>query len=164
MMHCIVYTYFVLVILTSVFSFQNIQSTSEKALRSGDGGTIADLVFSHHRSLELMTNLCEELETLGQIMEKNKTNLTGHIHTKLKEVTQLQKKVADSNNQLVILHEHVKLAKKRFEILEQVCSAPDVLGTVLTEVERRRLYNSSLEKVSIYMCVCKWTKTHSTNF
>ncbi len=118
-------------------------------MRSGDAGTIADLVFSHHRSLELMTNLCQKLEAAGQAMESSKMDLTKHIHAKLKEVTQLQKKVADSNNQLVILHEHVKLARKRFEILEQVCSAPDVLGKVLSEVERRRLYNSSLEKVSI---------------
>ncbi len=128
---------------------QNILSTSERALRSGDAGTIADLVLSHHKSLELMASYCQQLEASGREMERSKIALTRHIHTKLKEVTQLQKRVADSNNQLLMFHEHVKLAKKRFEILEQVCTAPDILGNVLSEVERRRYYNSSLEKVRI---------------
>ncbi len=128
-------------------ALQNILSTSERALRSGDAGTIADLVLSHHKSLELMANYYQQLEASGREMERSKIALTKHIHAKLKEVTQLQKRVADSNNQLVMLHEHVKLAKKRFEILEQVCTAPDILGSVLSEVERRRYYNSSLEKV-----------------
>ena len=81
-------------------------------------------------------------------MEGEKVSLTRHIHTKLRQVTEIQKKVADSNSQLVLLHEHVKLAKKRFEILEQVCSTPQVLARVLSEVERRRMYSSSLEKVN----------------
>ena len=96
-----------------------------------------------------MADYCQQLETSGREIEKWKTSLTRHIHIKLKDVTQLQKRVADSNNQLLMLHEHVKLARKRFEILEQVCSAPDVLVKVLSEIERRRLYNSSLEKVSV---------------
>ena len=134
-----------------IVCLQNVQSTSDRALRSGDAGTIADLVLSHHKSLQLMADYCQQLETSGREIEKWKTSLTQHIHNKLKDITQLQKRVADSNNQLVMLHEHVKLARKRFEILEQVCSAPDILVKVLSEIERRRLYNSSLEKVCVLL-------------
>ena len=81
--------------------------------------------------------------------EDGKRNLTCHIHTRLKLVMQLQKKVADSNGKLVLLHEHIKLARRRFEILEQVCSTPLVLSQVSGEVSRRRAYNTALEKVRI---------------
>ena len=131
------------------YCLQNIQSTSERALRSGDGGTIADLVLSHHKSLQLMADYCQQIEISVREMEAEKASLTRHIHIKLQQVTEIQKRVADSNSQLVLLHEHVKLAKKRFEILEQVCSTPQVLARVLSEVERRRMYSSSLEKVSL---------------
>lgn len=129
-------------------SNQNIQSTSDRALRSGDGGTIADLVLSHHRSLQLMADYLQELEVSVREVETEKVSLTKHIHLKLQQVIELQKRVADNNSQLVLLHEHVKLAVKRFEILEQVCSTPQVLARVLTEVKRRQMYNSLLEKVN----------------
>ena len=126
---------------------QNIQSTSERALRSGDAGTVADLVLSHHKTLQLMLDYCSQMESIGHDLEVAKMALTKHIHRKLQQVIQLQKKVANSNSQLVLLHEHIKLARKRFEILEQVCSTPRVLVNVLSEVERRRTFNSTLEKV-----------------
>ena len=94
-----------------------------------------------------MTNCSVRLETIARGAEDSKKTLTSHIHSRLKQVMQLQKKVADSNGQLVLLHEHIKLACKRFEILEQVCSTPQVLAEVFDEVTRRRAYNSTLEKV-----------------
>ena len=132
---------------------QNIQTTSDKAFRSGDAKTIAVLVESHHKSLQLMSTSCAQLEAIAMAAEARKKDLTHHIHARLKLVMQLQKKVADSNGQLVLLHEHIKLARKRFEILEQVCSTPLVLGEVFNEVCRRRSYNSTLEKVFSYNCL-----------
>ena len=126
---------------------QNIQMTSDKAFRSGDAKTIAVLVESHHKSLQLMAASSAQLESIAGDAERGKRELTQHIHAHLKLVMQLQKKLADSNGQLVLLHEHIKLAKKRFEILKQVCSTPQVLGEVFSEVSRRRAYNTTLEKV-----------------
>lgn len=122
--------------------------TSDKAFRSGDAKTIAVLVESHHKSLQLMAASSAQLESIAVGAETGKRELTQHIHARLKLVMQLQKKLADSNGQLVLLHEHIKLAKKRFEILEQVCSTPQVLGEVFSEVGRRRTYNTTLEKVT----------------
>lgn len=126
---------------------QNIQLTSDKAFRSGDAKTIAVLVESHHNSLQLMANHSSQLEAIARGVESCKRTLTCHIHSRLKLVMQLQKKVADSNGQLVLLHEHIKLARRRFEILDQVCSTPQVLVEVFAEVSRRRAYNAALEKV-----------------
>jgi len=98
----------------------------------------------------MMADYCQQLKGIGREIEGAKLSLTAHIHVKLKEVTQLQKRVSDSNNQLVLLHEHVKLARKRFEILDQVCTAPDALVKVLSEIERRRHYSNSLEKVRVH--------------
>lgn len=123
--------------------------TSDKALRSGDGRTIAVLVESHHNSLQLMATSSSRLQTIARRAEESKAKLTSHIHCQLKQVTELQRKVAESNSQLVLLHEHIKLARKRFEILEQVCSTPHVLKDILSEVRRRRSYNAALEKVSV---------------
>lgn len=126
---------------------QNIQTTSDKAFRSGDAKTIAVLVESHHKSLQLMANSSSRLEAIVRGAEEAKRELTAHIHGKLKRVMELQKRVAECNGQLVLLHEHMKLAHKRFEILEQVCSTPEVMVEVCGEVARRRAYNIALEKV-----------------
>lgn len=75
-------------------------------------------------------------------------DLVGHIHRRLKQVMEMQRKVAESNGQLMLLHENIKLARKRFEILEQVCSTPQVLVEVFGELSRRRSYNGALEKVN----------------
>jgi hypothetical protein len=130
-----------------VLSPQNIQATSDKAFRSGDAKTIAILVESHHKSLQLMANSSSQLEAMARGAEEARKELTVHIHDKLKQVMELQKRVAECNGQLVLLHEHMKLAHRRFEILEQVCSTPEVMVEVCGEVARRRAYNSALEKV-----------------
>ena len=133
-----------------VVKYQNIQMTSEKALRSGDARTIAQLVESHHKSLQLMNTSTNHLEAIVRGEEGSKRSLTTHIHTKMKKVMELQRRVAECNGQLVLLHEHIKLAHKRFEILEQVCSTPQVLVEVCGEVGRRRAYNTALEKASLF--------------
>ena len=127
--------------------FQNIQSTSERARRYGDAGTIADLVVSHHRSLQMMSENSSQLEGQAKEAEQSKAALTRFIHTKLQQVAKLQERVAYSNSQLLLLHEHIKLARKRFEVLRQVCHTPQVLAHVLSEVDRRTAFNSALEKV-----------------
>ncbi len=127
--------------------FQNIQSTSERARRYGDAGTIADLVVSHHRSLQMMSENSSQLESQAKEAEKAKATLTRFIHTRLQQVAKLQERVAYSNSQLLLLHEHIKLARKRFEVLRQVCHTPQVLAHVLSEVDRRTAFNSALEKV-----------------
>lgn len=129
------------------FASQNIQLTSDKAFRSGDAKTIAMLVESQHKSLQLMASHSSQLEAIARRGEEGRKSLTCHVHARLKLVMQLQKTVADSNGQLVLLHEHIKLACRRFEILEQVCSTPQVLVEVSSEVGRRRSYNVALEKV-----------------
>lgn len=105
------------------------------------------LVESHQKSLQLMAGHASQLEAVALGAEEGRRALTRHIHVRLKLVMQLQKRVADSNGKLVLLHEHVKLARRRFEILEQVCSTPQVLAEVSGELGRRRAYNAALEKV-----------------
>ena len=133
----------------SLFSLvhQNIESTSDKALRTGDAKTIAILVESHHKSLLLMTNHCSRLEAIAAGAENSKVDLVCHIHRTLQQVMDVQKRVAENNGQLILLHEQIKLARKRFEILEQVCLTPQVLVEVFCELSRRRSYNGALEKV-----------------
>jgi len=40
--------------------------------------------------------------------------------------------------------------RSRFDVLEQVCSAPDVLARVVVEVEQRRAFRSALQQVLAY--------------
>ena len=102
---------------------------------------------SHHRSLQMMSENCSQLEGQAKEAEQSKAALTRFIHTKLQQVAKLQERVAYSNSQLLLLHEHIKLARKRFEVLRQVCHTPQVLAHVLSEVDRRAAFNSALEKV-----------------
>lgn len=95
-----------------------------------------------------MTENCTQLEAQAKETEMAKALLTKFIHTKLQQVAKLQEKVAFSNSQLLFIHEHIKLARKRFEILRQVCHTPQVLAHVLSEVDRRTAFNSALEKAS----------------
>ncbi len=95
-----------------------------------------------------MNKCSTRIEAIAGGAEESKREITCHIHGSLKKIMQLQKKVSDSNGHLVLLHEHIKLAHKRFEILDQVCLTPQVLVEVLSEVERRRLYNGALDKAS----------------
>ena len=129
------------------FVFQNIQSTSDKALRAGDAKTIAILVDSHHKSLQLISTHCSRLETISASLESSKADLTAYVHRRLKQLMEMQRKVKESNDQLRILHEQVKLARQRFQILQQVSSTPQVLVDVFGELGRRRSYSMALEKV-----------------
>ena len=131
------------------------QLTSDKALRSGDAKTISVLVESHHKSLHLITNHSSRLETISAGAESSKVDLVYHIHRRLKKVMEMQRNVAESNGQLMLQHENIKLARKRFEILEQVCSTPQVLMEVFGELCRRRSYNVTLEKVKKMELECK---------
>lgn len=104
-----------------------------------------------------MSENCTQLESLAKEAEASKASLTRFIHTKLQQVAKLQERVAHSNSQLLLLHEHIKLARKRFEVLRQVCHTPQVLAHVLTEVDRRIAFNSTLEKVRAVfrdLCCC----------
>ena len=49
-------------------------------MRSGDGGTIADLSVSHHKSLQLMRQHYRQLEEMVRAAESRKTSITLHIH------------------------------------------------------------------------------------
>ena len=97
----------------------------------------------------MMSENCAQLEAQAKEAEKSKATLTRFIHIQLKQVAKLQERVAHSNSQLLLLHEHIKLAKKRFEVLRQVCHTPQVLAHVLSEVDRRTAFNNTLEKVSV---------------
>ena len=100
-----------------------------------------------------MSENCTQLEAQAKETEMSKAALTRFVHTKLQQVAKLQERVAYSNSQLLLLHEHIKLARKRFEILRQVCHTPQVLAHVLSEVDRRTAFNSALEKVThVYHC------------
>lgn len=82
-------------------------------MRSGDAGTIADLVISHHSSLQLMSQQNTQLEGIVREMEATKDKLQGQLHSALCSVTDLQMRLAESNGHLMLLYEHVKLAQKR---------------------------------------------------
>lgn len=95
----------------------------------------------------MMSGNYSQLESLAREAEQFRASLTQHIHSKLQQVAKLQERLAYSNSQLLLLHEHIKLARKRFSILQQVCDTPKVLAHVLSEVDRRTAFNSTLEKV-----------------
>ncbi len=59
---------------------QNMQSTSQRALRSGDAGTLADLLPSHQSTLVLMGEQAGQLESCVREAEEAKQRLTQHIH------------------------------------------------------------------------------------
>ena len=95
----------------------------------------------------MMSENTSQLESQAKEAELSKVTLTRFIHSRLQQVAKLQERVAYSNSQLLLLHEHIKLARKRFEVLRQVCHTPQVLAHVLSEVDRRTAFNSALEKV-----------------
>ena len=56
-------------------------------MRSGDGGTVADLTVSHHKSLQLMRQQNRQLEDLVRDAETRKAKITQHIHKVFHEDT-----------------------------------------------------------------------------
>ena len=59
---------------------QNMQSTSQRAMKSGDASTIAELVVSHQKCLQLLLEQNLHLEAHVRDMESMKANLTLQIH------------------------------------------------------------------------------------
>ena len=59
---------------------QNIHSTAQRAMRSGDGGTVAALTVSHHKSLLLMREQSRQLEEVVRSEGERKRRVTQHIH------------------------------------------------------------------------------------
>ena len=97
--------------------FQNIQATSQKALRNGDGTTIADLTSSHQLSLQMMQNHTREMWNCAAQLREIRQTLTKQVHTKLQSIAQMQMRLSTNNGCLVFWHECMKLAKRRWVYL-----------------------------------------------
>ena len=126
-----------------MFHLQNIQATSQKALRSGDGTTIADLTSSHHMSLQMMQKNSKEMWSCIVQLREIRQMLTKQVHEKLQSIAQMQMRLSTNNGCLVFWHECIKLAKRRWVIVQcsVTCSSRAIIHVhvhVCIHVESRR--------------------------
>ncbi|XP_046839067.1 RB1-inducible coiled-coil protein 1-like [Xenia sp. Carnegie-2017] len=117
-----------------------------RAQNIGDPSVLPDLCSSHQAQLSLMMHNHTQLRDIRRRCAKAKDELSVNLHTRLRWVMMIEKKICDCDNKLVFYHESMKRMKKRMEILEQISFAPRTYALTVKEVIRRREFTSHFTK------------------
>ncbi|KAL5016944.1 hypothetical protein ScPMuIL_006533 [Solemya velum] len=107
-----------------------------------DNTILPDLCASHRKQLLVMLNNHKKLREIKRKCRLAKEDLSVNLHTRLRWVMFVEKKICDVDGKLMIYHENLKRLKKRLDILLQIETAPKVYAMLVVEVVRRRQFSS----------------------
>ena len=95
----------------------------------------------------MMSRNHQKIETSVGELETVKSSLKERIDTGLESLATLQQKMTEIDAQLQFHCGQLQLTRRRFEVLEQICAAPDMMSCVLNEVAQRKKFKSIFVEV-----------------
>ncbi|KAK3611507.1 hypothetical protein CHS0354_016441 [Potamilus streckersoni] len=107
-----------------------------------DKSILPDLCSSHKSQLLQMLKHHKKLREVKKKCRMAKEDLSGNLHTRLRWVMYVEKKISDVDSKLMIYHESLKRLSKRLDILQQIHDAPQVYAQLIVEVVRRKKFSS----------------------
>ncbi|KAJ8306226.1 hypothetical protein KUTeg_016771, partial [Tegillarca granosa] len=112
-----------------------------------DKSILPDLCSSHKKQLVVMVTNHKKLREIKKKCKMAKEELSINLHTRLRWVMFVEKKICDVDGKLMIYHENLKRLRKRLDILKQVHDAPNVYGKLVIEVCRRKKFSTNYSKM-----------------
>ncbi|XP_048256219.1 RB1-inducible coiled-coil protein 1-like isoform X1 [Haliotis rufescens] len=107
-----------------------------------DNSILPDLCASHKKQLVVMLNNHKKLRDIKKKCRMAKEELSINLHTRLRWVMFVEKKICDVDGKLMIYRENLKRLQKRLDILHQIHDAPRVYAELVVEVVRRRKFST----------------------
>ncbi|KAL3869401.1 hypothetical protein ACJMK2_042086 [Sinanodonta woodiana] len=108
----------------------------------GDKSVLPDLCASHKKQLLQILKHHKNLREIKKKCRMAKEDLSGNLHTRLRWVMYVEKKISDVDGKLMIYHESLKRLCKRLDILQQINDAPQVYAQLIVEAVRRKQFSS----------------------
>ncbi|WAR23784.1 RBCC1-like protein [Mya arenaria] len=99
-----------------------------------DRSILPDLCSSHRNQLMEMSKNHTRLREIKKKCRMAKEELSINLHTRLRWVMYIEKKICDVDGKLTIYLGNLRRLRKRLDILQQVQDAPRVYGQLITEV------------------------------
>lgn len=118
-----------------------------------DTSILPDLCNSHKKQLVVMVNNHKKLQETKKKCKMAKEELSVNLHTRLRWVMLVEKRICDVDGKLMIYHENLKRLKKRLDILKQIHEAPQVYAKLVVEVVRRRKFSTQFLKWANHLAV-----------
>lgn len=112
---------------------------------------LANISLSNVKLLQMMARNSQEVSTCVRQLEHHREAQGKAIATSLHTLTALQRQMSEIDSNLLYYSELLHLTKRRFEILEQICAAPDVLSAVLREINIRKKFKKQYLKVDCFL-------------
>ncbi|KAK3727883.1 hypothetical protein QZH41_010614, partial [Actinostola sp. cb2023] len=117
-----------------------------RAQNIGDASVLPDLCASHQKQLMMLMKNHSQLRDYLRRCAKAKEELSINLHTRLRWIMYIERKVCDADSTLIIYHENIRRVKRRLDILDQVSEAPKLYILASAEVVRRRRFSSQFLK------------------
>ena len=108
---------------------------------------LANISLSNVKLLQMMARNSQEVSGCVRQLELHRETQGKAIASGLVALTSLQRQMSETDTNLLYYSELLHLTKRRFEILEQICAAPDVLTAVLREINIRKSFKKQYLKV-----------------
>ncbi|KAL4236922.1 reticulophagy [Mactra antiquata] len=107
-----------------------------------DRSILPDLCSSHRNQLIEMMKNHSRLREIKKKCRMAKEELSVNLHTRLRWVMYVEKKICDVDGKLTIYLGNLRRLRKRVDILQQVQDAPKVYAQLVIEVVRRKQFSS----------------------
>ncbi|XP_053393728.1 RB1-inducible coiled-coil protein 1-like isoform X2 [Mercenaria mercenaria] len=107
-----------------------------------DRSILPDLCSSHRNQLIEMMKNHSRLREIKKKCRMAKEELSVNLHTRLRWVMYVEKKICDVDGKLTIYLGNLRRLRKRLDILHQVQDAPKVYAQLMIEVVRRKQFSS----------------------
>ncbi|XP_060577554.1 RB1-inducible coiled-coil protein 1-like isoform X3 [Ruditapes philippinarum] len=107
-----------------------------------DRSILPDLCSSHRNQLIEMMKNHSRLREIKKKCRMAKEELSVNLHTRLRWVMYVEKKICDVDGKLTIYLGNLRRLRKRLDILQQVQDSPKVYAQLMIEVVRRKQFSS----------------------
>ncbi|KAK3089239.1 hypothetical protein FSP39_002034 [Pinctada imbricata] len=125
---------------------QGFVQNQNRVTKLRDNSILPDLCSSHKRQLLVMSQNHKKLQDTKKKCLMAKQELSINLHTRLRWVMLVQKRIVDVDGKLMIYNENLKRLRKRLDILKQIHDAPEVYAQLVVEVVRRREFSVQFSK------------------
>lgn len=128
---------------------QSLQLTVKRVLGSGDAAALANVSLSNCQLLKLMHGNHQKLEIALEELQNVKNSLKGRIKSGLGSLAVLQQDMTEVHTKVQFHCSQLQMTRRRFEVLEQICAAPDMMASVLGEIHWRKSFKSFFVEVNV---------------
>ncbi|KAI1287600.1 RB1-inducible coiled-coil protein 1 [Halotydeus destructor] len=120
-----------------------IYQNQQRASNLRDVSIFPDLCKSHQTQLQHMLKNHQQLRDIRRRCMQAKKELSSNIHSRLRWIMFVEKKLADLDSKVLIYRETIRRLRRHLEMIEQVHVAPQIYMSAVVEVVRRKKFSGT---------------------